>query len=859
MRNVEFYIIPYRKRADGAWVTCKEDGSPLAHGGSIGEQVMAPDNIAQRVLGKIWLITDSAIMYQLAGDLQSTRGSSQSILLANVDGEFGTIESALPYSIFVEDKDNFMLGLSIRPPQERLAHYPSELDAPDNRVYAWGGFLTNSEFVFGGDYIQLDFKDYTYWSGNFRVNQNYAHIGRTALLNDMANAVPFVVGDPLVPGDIGLDEEITELPDVWDMRKAHRFYFGMSIVDSDPFDMARYDDDYFWARIDNIVYKVALISGTVHAIFVNDNYMPPEGWQRSSFIQDVNAQLPTAFNTPISPPMPYYKDGDGRVPPQAGYTNSVANTGYCFYLKPVGDNVEVHGIRWDAATLSWILPALSHTLDSKGQSEWEITIGSNTAGNLVALITPVEGELGYIETIVSRSYPQTKTGQVRHYVQGHTIGGIEYPFLGKRKDGAWVWSYVVGRDTVHSIEANIKGINAERLDKIPKGELYHLDTAKYPNCICYAKTKEDRNYLAIVNDKFELLEELYPGEPPPREGHTCGEVGIGEGIGSTTLVGPDYIPAMLGVFPQEDSLNIMTLQKITPASVLRLFAEDWAVGKAVSTAAKCFSAWAWFMPNMRLWFKNFGADSGTAAIDLKPEVRLKAGNEDSINYWGQQFEQIKCEFGADRQVSIGKSLWNHKTKSLDLKEVIYSADHARMLALQDYLIYHPFRQRIRAPLFRGSMFLLWTAFTLHKEWATILTRIDLGSLISEIQGIKPPLMLDIVFDEMDLWIAGFWLHVISGSFPDPYSGWYFCDCYDYGCIPAPPGGPAPWCCSFIGDTLGYPELANSMLRALMEQIQIDINDDAWTGDFSTWWDIHYFEYWDQIYAIMMVLEEAGYF
>jgi len=295
----------------------------------------------------------------------------------------------------------------------------------------------------------------------------------------------------------------------------------------------------------------------------------------------------------------------------------------------------------------------------------------------------------------------------------------------------------------------------------------------------------------------------------------------------------------------------------TPDEIPNLESKDWSVGKAVSAAAKCFSAWAWLMPNMRLWFKNFGADSGVTGIDLKPETRLKAGNEDSISYWGQQFEQIKCEFGADRQVSIGNSLWNHKTKSLDLKEVIYSADHAKMLALQNYLIYHPFRQQIKSPLYRGSMFLLWGAFRLHKDWSTILTRIDLGSLVSEIQGIKPPIMLGTVFEQMDLWIDAFWW--------DIQHFWIFCDCHEYGCDIIP---PEPWCCGFVGDNPagdgtmpGYPVPARTLLHELMEQIMADINEDEWpeTSDFSTWWDIHYFEYWDEIYAIIVALEDADYF
>ena len=853
MRNVEFYITPYRRRSDGEWVTCAINGDAIS-----AEEIMAPDNTPEKTLGEFWLISDSAIMYQLPSDLKSTQATSQSILLANLKGEFGVIEGDLPYAKFIENRDNFMLGLSIRPPRERLSHYPEELEAPDSRIYAWGGFLTGSEFVFGGDYIQLDFKDYTYWSGNILIGRDFIQEKRTDILEYIADLCPFIVGNPFVGTDNGVDEDVTDFREVIDLNNYLDPITGFAPIltsptGTTPLEILEYvywkanqlfvrtEDAYYIIDLTGISPPVEVATGMAPASLA----FPPEDDSKPIWWLYDPTQKGTLCSLAV---LPRRMD---KSPPSVISTNYpqdfIWSTNRCVYMRGLsGPDLEVWSCEAVPTAMAYAHHVFTYRLmdgaEEGTRGEWTI-IADNSSDHFV-IASAKNSKKIYIFDVTATG---TSTMNRTYWNLGHVtqyIADREYPFIGKRPDGTYFWLKTGAGASLSVLDAG--DINSQ-FDALPPNCCYPFNTEKYPNHICYFEAGEEDSYLVIVDKYFRIKERLYAGPRTTPETHI------------TLNMDDNEYPLIMGNKPTgilSSDLTIWIAKPKIPNALARLDAKEISIGAGLSKMAKCFSAWFWLMPNMRLWFKNFGADSGVTGIDLKPETRLKAGNEDSISYWGQQFEQIKCEFGADRQVSIGNNLWNHKTKSLDLKEVIYSADHARMLTLQNYLIYHPFRQQIKSPLYRGSMFLLWNAFRLHKDWSTILTRIDLGSLVSEIQGIKPPIMLGTVFEQMDLWIDAFWW--------DIQHFWIFCDCHEYGCDIIP---PEPWCCGFVGDNPagdgtmpGYPVPARTLLHELMEQIMADINEDEWpeTSDFSTWWDIHYFEYWDEIYAIILALQAAGY-
>ena len=451
------------------------------------------------------------------------------------------------------------------------------------------------------------------------------------------------------------------------------------------------------------------------------------------------------------------------------------------------------------------------------------------------------------------THPYTTTGQIRHYVRGHLIDGVEYPFLGYREDvNTWIWSRVLDDYSMEHIAANIIGDNSERANAVNKNSLYYLDVARYPNCMCYVEREDTYDVLVIVNDKFELLEKLYPGERPT----TASGTETAAGIASMTLTGSDDLPTMLSLFPQghdgyiDNALSIVRLEKTVPDYIPRLFVSSDSVGKAISSGAKAFGAWAWITPNMQLSFRNPGS-ARPSDFDMINHVTLGDGAEDEIGYWDQQVESIKAKYSVGREMTIGVGKWNTKDGSIDLDKVVFSSDHIEKIAMQAYMLYHPHRLAVNAPLMRGIIYGLWEEFFLHRSWISLSTQIDGGSLTSYIKGITAPVTLSQVWGKVEIWITQLFFWDVQGL-------WYYLGMVD-STMPCP-GPPYPWCGTvFVGDSLGYPPSVCAMLRALFDEILAVLNAEGYEGDFADWWEIHNLDYWDETYAIIEALQAAGWF
>jgi len=843
--SVFYGIQAYLLNDEGEWVTCSESGLPIS-----SAEPMNPGHFG-RDFARGRILSDGPIRYALAKGFRSVEGSPLSLVLNNLDGSFGSIDGRPPFDMFVCNKDKYLLMLSVCVDRAEIRHSSPEFVESGPGVCVWRGFLENTKYLKGGDEVSFEFGDLTYWAGQFQTSQNYALIDREELFNALADKLPFVVGDEADPDDHGVDMDVEEPPPCWDMRLLNTL---QSITKtSDPVEIARKDETTLWLRQGSVVWEIDVETGeTIPGTALSSaNFEPPDSYNRGRFIHDPNVLFGVDYG--LSSPVPFYKDGTEEVPDQTTPFNNVV---YTWKMSADGSEIYIYFSNWDDTTFSWsaLMATTFGPKDTYGQSNWSIVLGRTVGGTHIRVLTPESNMKGYYYSSPDEGeFLYTRTGQILHYVRGHKIEGDEYPFLGYRRETkTWIWTRINDDFSLETKQAFIVGEASDRAASVSKHSLYYLNTARYPNCLCYVDREDDIDVLVIVNDKFELLEKLYPGERPV----SASGDNTAESIASMTLTGEDDLPTMIGYCPQghegfiDDALHIARLNKDRPETLSRGKWEDVSVGKALSEAVKPWGAWSWIKPNMRLAINNPGATPPRTTFDLWPEVSDNDGDEDSVGYWEEQYERIVCKYGAGREVSIGTKKWNYKDGSLDLENVVFSQDHAEKLALQEFLIYNPFRLAVDAPLYRGILLGLWQAMILHREWVSTETELNQYSLTGFVKGIEKPITLGEVWTEIEFWIVVF--------FYDVQWGWYYLG-MDNPDAPCPASG-APWCGTvFLGDELGYTPDISEMLRDLFDSILDALNDPVWEGDFETWWEMNYLTYWSEIYAIIEALHEIGYF
>jgi len=829
--SVKYHIQGF-KLLDGEWISCSPTGDTTGYG-----ELMSPSAIGAEIKGSI--IEDSPFRYSLGSDLEATSCGSLTLQIPNHDGYYGGMADDLPFKLFVERQDEYLLLLSAFVPANEFAHYGAAYEGTGAARCVWRGFLSNSRFVNGGDYIILEFNDLTYFSGRFRCGDDYALIDRKELFDRLADKLPFVVGDEADPDDHGVDDHIEDLPPIWDMRiKAIVRSLARTRED---IEIIRKNSNTLWVRRGIFVREVDIDSGEspVGTDISSLSYSPPSNHAGTRFLYDPFVQGSDGL---IEKPVPMYIDSDENIPPQDCYGYDVLMA----ILDNSGGALRLRTATFNPITLTFGLSFLTATRDSHGQSDFWVVFGRRVDGMHVYCVSPRSGGRGYSWSgaLGDAEYPFYQTGQIRFYLPGHKIGDVEYPFLGYNElQDKWTWNRVLSDNTIETVSAEIFGDNSERAQKRTPRECYYLDSPRYPNCVCYIEQEDNYDALIIVNDRFQILDKLYFGERASSKESN---------IASMTITGTDNMPTTIGYCPQghagyiDDALHIARLQHDTPDAVPRLFTANESVGKSISAAARIFGAWAWIKPNMRIELRTPGEPVATG-VDLLPHITLEDGNEDEIGYWDQNFESVKVEYGVDREMTIGIKRWETKQADVDLKETVFAEDFAEKIGLQNYIVYKPRRLHAQSPLCRALLFDLWSEFELHgRKWAVLETEMEPLGLSGFVAGISAPVSLRRIWEE-----TAFWFEFVI--YDAVQWGWYY-----NGMIPVFPG--SPWeHTEFIGDVLGYPPAACSLLRALLTRIISDLNDEGYTGDFDSWWERNNMRYWSDIYEIIMLLIESGYY
>jgi len=842
LRQVNFNLTILKLYADGTWKTCDIDGGDL-----VFPEVMSPDLVQYTLEAR--LISDTPTLYQLAEDLRSVADTSISIRIENSDGTWGTIPDTV-FDKFIRDPQNFLVMLCIRPPIELYNNVPAVLAAPDTRVYAFTGFMVSKQILAGGKIIDCVFRDLNYWQSNFEIGTDYAIVERDVFIAAMAAKLPFVLDTEI---------DVTELPAIWDMRdvvaKRDLGWFGHR----DGFEICRLDSDFIWMRWSDTAMKLSLVTGSVDAVAVAPPYQPLAGLE---FVRWLYDSAHVGIDNPNSKPQPkkIYIDpdsGENFVPKQDFYWSD--NSVYFVYQKDVGGLSYTH-IRtqiWDDVVINYATTFLNY-IPIIDLSETDILIdhlsgtgivSSKTFHNIILFDVPVIAS--WLAAIPLKYYPRIRTGIIRQYIHGHTIGGVVYPLLGEREDGTWVWSRITGATIATKAldhkDAFIVGDNAERAASVPKNECYRVNNSQYPNHIAFTERGDDKDYIVIVNDKFELKERLYCGQRPPRTGFVPVGYEISENIRCLTLLGDDYTPGSLGVFPQDetDGLHVVKFIEEVPTHIPRLKSKEMAVGVGLSKSCKCFGAWLFIRPDMVLQCLNTGAAAMSEAIDIRPVVR--DGDADIISEWQQQFDKVEADYGKDRQKSIGKTLWSDKKKTLDLKDMVYSSHYTHKIIQQAYLIYNPFHKDLTSDLTRRNFFLLWGLVSLHGvEWTVLSTEVDLLNGVSAVHAVEGLLAYKTVTDELVNWIRSIgWIPNTGDIFIGqlnplgvPYGGWG------------------------VGYYRTLP--AELQIQQRVYDLLLEIVTDANTagiacGEFDEWWFEHEIDYWDTIVGIMQDLNSIGWF
>lgn len=870
----KFYLSFWKKETEGAdrgkWINVFPDGTEPGS----GRIYLNPYTFNIELDGDL-ILDDNPIQWALAKELQAVEADTMSLRLANKGLIASDIADGRPFALF--SKPNYKMMLSVRIHQNVMNGRAPAVLLHEQYYLIFTGFMTASRILRGGEELELQFADLSYWMGEERFGKIYAHVKREELLEDIVDQVPFV---------LDTDVNVTELPEVSDMREllvsSTGTRFAMEFM-FDPQEIARINDTEIAARLGNFVYKIDLVTGVLDTIGIDSemeeifNLLPKNRLWHDPAIWKTNY---TGSN------LPYYyihesSSEDKFIPGQT--FNWRTNTLYYAYYRESSGYVVIRFREWDdtagygAQDTLTMFSGDEHDISDDNLMIWAVRqLGYAFADFLI--YSKTSNSIVYQEALIygDNQYSKRNLGAIKQYVPGHVLeedgGLVAYPFLGKRLDSErWFWLRIedsnVGADKIVVRDAEFSSAGASLVENIPDFELRHLNFPGFKNKLCFQKLGDEYHTIVVVDSKFTIIEEFYSGEKLPRSGHEAPVPLAYDFV--FTLVGSDFKPFTLARHPQYkggaestvgdpigydiSEVKPMILDQDTPNYCARLNGIDESVGRVLSKFAATDCGWWWIRPDMVLQYRNPGpAEIGN---ELLPEIQRNAGDEDVVESWEENYTGIEVDYGDDRNKLLGRRLWGHKTKKVDLKEVIFSADYAEMIGLGYYLIYGQPKDKVTAPVYRPVLLQLWDPIIIHGEWIVIYCQFDFYNLNGEIQGIRAPLALGGAIAVTD----SFWAEFMVNS----QCQWYYYGMYFDGPAEAYPGIDAR---AFIGERYGWPGHIIDALRTIMDAIATALTNEVgcWpdgesaAAAFDLWWRENRMDYWDDILALLDELRALGF-